>query len=259
MTILKPELVKKVKSYFDLNIYETKVWLALLSKGVSSAGEIAEISGVPRSRTYDVLESLEKRGFAIEKLGKPVKYIAVNPSIVLERLKNNIIRDADEKSKILATIKDNEDYKALLQLHKIGIEPVQPEDLSGMVKGRINLNNHLKNLVGKASKNVMIASTTQALGKEKWLKAVLDNLSRKNVKVKIMVSGDESEIKSLTKDFKADVKKSEIPSRFCIVDDEMIFMLTPDSTSEDYDSGIWVSAPYFVNAMTSLFDSAWKQ
>jgi len=65
--VLKSELVRKLKGYFDLNIYETKVWLALLSKGISSAGEIAEISGVPRSRTYDVLESLEKRGFVIQK------------------------------------------------------------------------------------------------------------------------------------------------------------------------------------------------
>ena len=95
---LNPELIKKLKGYFDLNIYETKVWLALLSKGISSAGEIAEISGVPRSRTYDVLESLEKRGFVIQKLGKPVKYIAVKPEIVIEKLKNNTATHAEEKN-----------------------------------------------------------------------------------------------------------------------------------------------------------------
>ena len=39
--IVKNELIKRIKGYFDLNIYETKVWLALLSKGISSAGEIA--------------------------------------------------------------------------------------------------------------------------------------------------------------------------------------------------------------------------
>ena len=79
----KPELVKKIKDYFSLNIYETKVWLALISKGVASAGEIAEISEVPRSRTYDVLESLEKMGFALAKIGKPVKYMAVKPTQVI--------------------------------------------------------------------------------------------------------------------------------------------------------------------------------
>ena len=256
--ILKPELMKRIKEHFNLNIYETKVWLALLSKGIATAGEVAEISNVPRSRTYDVLESLEKQGFAILKLGKPVKYIAVNPGIVLERLKNNISREADEKAKILSTIKDNEDYKALLQLHKQGIEPIQVEDLSGMVKGRSNLNNHIKTLVSRASKNVMIATTSEALSREKWLKPALDSLGKKNVKVKIMISGDENEIKLLTKDIKADIRHSEIPSRFCIVDDEMIFLLTPDTENDEHDYGIWVNAPYFVGAMTSLFDNAWK-
>src|SRR3989339_806705 len=59
--LLKQDLIGKIKDYFDLNIYETKVWLALLGKGIASAGEVASISRVPRSRTYDVLESLEKK------------------------------------------------------------------------------------------------------------------------------------------------------------------------------------------------------
>ena len=91
--IIKPELLNKVKYYFGLNIYEGKTWLALLSKGAASAGEIAELSGVPRSRTYDVLESLEKQGFVIQKLDKPVKYLAVKPDSVIEKLKSQVTRD----------------------------------------------------------------------------------------------------------------------------------------------------------------------
>src|SRR3989338_3816348 len=102
--IIKPELVKKIKDYFGLNIYETKVWMALLGKGVASAGEIAEASGVPRSRTYDVLESIEKQGFAISKIGKPAKYIAVKPGIILEKLKNNMVKDAEERVELLSRI-----------------------------------------------------------------------------------------------------------------------------------------------------------
>ena len=62
-----------------------------VSRGVSTAGELSNISDVPRSRTYDVLESLEKKGFALVKLGKPVKYIGVKPKMILEKLKNNVI------------------------------------------------------------------------------------------------------------------------------------------------------------------------
>ena len=104
--IIRNELVKQIKEYFNLNIYETKVWIALLGKGVASAGEIAEISRVPRSRTYDVLESLEKRGFTLMKLGKPVKYIAVKPDLVIEKLKANTQKNAEEKIKTLLKLKE---------------------------------------------------------------------------------------------------------------------------------------------------------
>ena len=52
---------------FGLNSYEVKIWTALLSRGVSTAGELSDIANVPRSRSYDVLESLEKKGFIIIK------------------------------------------------------------------------------------------------------------------------------------------------------------------------------------------------
>ena len=153
--ILKPELVKKIRSHFNLNIYETKVWLALLSKGIASAGEIAEISGVPRSRTYDVLESLEKDGFAISKLGKPVKYIAVKPTTVVEKLKSNTLKKADENVKMLANLKETKEYSELEELYKTGIEPVKHNNLSGAIKGKANIFNHLKELLEGTKKEAI--------------------------------------------------------------------------------------------------------
>jgi len=67
--ITDQETIKKIKS-FGLNTYEVKIWTALLSRGVSTAGELSDIANVPRSRSYDVLESLEKKGFVIMKPGK---------------------------------------------------------------------------------------------------------------------------------------------------------------------------------------------
>ncbi|MDP2628607.1 MAG: helix-turn-helix domain-containing protein, partial [Nanoarchaeota archaeon] len=104
--LIKNELINKIKDYFDLNVYETKVWLALLSKGIASAGEVADISGVPRSRTYDVLEGLEKRGFAIVKIGKPVKYLVVKPKMIIEKMKNNLKQDAEERMQSLSKVKE---------------------------------------------------------------------------------------------------------------------------------------------------------
>ena len=140
--IINQGLVKKVKDFFGLNTYETKVWLALLGKGVASAGEIAELSGVPRSRTYDVLEGLEKKGFAIIKLGKPVKYLAVNPNIVIENLKNRTLEKAKEKIKTLSKLKEMPEYSELESLHKGNLEAVKSTALSGMVRGRTNISSY---------------------------------------------------------------------------------------------------------------------
>ncbi|MFW6226360.1 MAG: TrmB family transcriptional regulator, partial [bacterium] len=80
-----------------MNSYEAKLWTALLSRGVSTAGELSDIANVPRSRTYDVLESLEKKGFIIMKIGKPIKYLAVDPEEVLKRVQDSIKKDAENK------------------------------------------------------------------------------------------------------------------------------------------------------------------
>ena len=103
--IVKEDFLKKLRSAFDLNEYEVKIWTALLSRGVSAAGELSEISNVPRSRSYDVLESLEKKGFIIMKLGKPIKYMAVKPEEILRRVKSQLSRKAEEHVKMLDEIK----------------------------------------------------------------------------------------------------------------------------------------------------------
>jgi len=75
--IVKEEFLSRLRKIFDLNLYEVKVWTALLSRGTSTAGELSSISDVPRSRTYDILESLEKKGFIVMKLGKPIQFVAL--------------------------------------------------------------------------------------------------------------------------------------------------------------------------------------
>ena len=111
--IVKEDFLNNIRRYFDLNLYEVKLWSALLSRGVSTAGELSDIADVPRSRSYDVLESLEKKGFVVMKLGKPIKYLAVPPTEVVERVKKNMHNDAEEKLKRLDTLKSSELLKEL--------------------------------------------------------------------------------------------------------------------------------------------------
>lgn len=258
--ITKPELIKKLKGYFDLNIYETKIWLALLSKGISSAGEIAELSGVPRSRTYDVLESLEKRGFVIQKLGKPVKYIAVKPEIVIEKLKNNAGKEAEEKIKTLSTLKDTTEYQELQELHKTGIEPIKNHELSTSIKGRSNLYLQMKSIMESAEKTVHLTSSAFELNqKSKMFKETFDKLKKRKVDIKIMIGDDENEAKKISKKLGVEIKSRPIHARFVIADrTELIFTIKPTNVHEDFDYGVWINSPFFTSSLAYMFEMAWK-
>ena len=251
MTV-KPELMKRIREHFNLNIYETKVWIALLSKGIATAGEIAEMSNVPRSRTYDVLESLEKQGFAILKLGKPVKYIAVDPGVVVERLKTNITREADERSGILAKIKDSEDFKQIDLLHKQGIIPVSAEDLSGMIKGRNNIYNHMKSMISNAKKEVLMSISASELKNKKFLNL----FNSRKIKAKVISNASEDELKAIP----VDARQAKLNGRFCIADEkEALLLITPETADEDADYAIWINSPYFIQTLSNMFNIAWEK
>jgi len=253
--ILKQELVKKVKNYFDLNIYETKVWLALLTKGIASAGEIAEISGVPRSRTYDVLDSLEKQGYAIAKIGKPVKYLPVKPAMIIEKLKNNAVKNADDKVKMLAKVKDTEEYSELEKLHKTGIIPVRREDISTSLRGKSNISSYVREIMQNAKKEVIICTdATDISFKLKLFQQTFARLKNSKVKIKIALSGDKDNIEKLSKSLNIKIQQMNVPGKFYIADrQEILFYVSKD---KDDDMAIWINSEFFAESFANLFDKA---
>lgn len=259
--IVKEEFLSKLRRYFSLNLYEVKIWAALLSRGVSTAGELSDIANVPRSRSYDVLESLEKKGFVIMKLGKPIKYLAVPPSEVIERVKKNMKQDANSKIKRLEDLKDTDLLNELNSLHSQGVELVEPSDLSGSLRGRHNLYNHLELTIRNAEEEVVIMTTTQGLMRKiEGLKSIFEKIKKRGVKVKIAAPLTK-EAKDAVKDLGdvAEVRHTDSKARYTVVDGkEIIFMVTDDSEIHPtYDIGIWVNTPFFANAMQDLFDLAW--
>ena len=259
--IVKEEFLSKLRRYFNLNLYEVNIWTALLSRGISTAGELSDIANVPRSRSYDILESLEKKGFVIMKLGKPIKYIAVDPAEVVERVKKNFKKEAEESVKRLDDLKKTDVIQELNSLHTQGVELIEPCDLSGSLKGRHNLYNHLELTIGSAESTVTIQTTTQGLiRKIDSLKPVFEQIKKRGVKIRIaapLTKETEKAVKDLEK--VAEIRHTSSKARFVIVDSkELIFMVMDDSdVHPTYDIGIWINTPFFAKALEELFETAW--
>ncbi len=261
--IVNEEFLKKLRSSFDLNIYEVKVWTALLSRGVATAGELADISSVPRSRSYDVLENLEKKGFIIMKLGKPIKYIAVKPEEILKRIKKKVEDDTKLRLATLNKVAETDVYQEIDLLYRQGIDKVEPAELSGVLKGRKNVHDHLKTIIANAENTVNIMTTEKGLlRKVDLLKSVIKKAKANGVKVKIVAPV--KELSFISKDVKEAVElrstDEKTKARFVLVDGkELLFMLADDQdVHEAYDMGIWVKTPYFTNALNQMYELNWK-
>src|SRR3989344_5437264 len=262
--IVKEEFLSKLRQFFGLNLYEVRIWTALLSRGISTAGELSDIGNVPRSRAYDVLESLEKKGFVIMKLGKPIKYVAVEPQEVINRVKKLVKRNSDDRMKRLDGLKNSDVLTELNLLHKQGIEFIEPTDLSGAIRGRHNLYSHLEQMVKGANKSITLVTTSKGvLRKLDALKGEFEKLAKKGVSIRIAapVTHDSAkEIKDVSK--VADIRHLEgMDARFCVVDGkELLFMaLNDDNVHPTYDLGIWVNTPYFTTALDNMFNQVWDK
>ncbi|MBW3004588.1 hypothetical protein KY310_02045 [Candidatus Woesearchaeota archaeon] len=261
--IVQTDFLNRLKD-FGLNSYEAKLWTALLSRGVATAGELSDIANVPRSRSYDVLESLEKKGFVVMKLGKPIKYIAVSPSEVIERVKKSILEDAEKQSKVLEGLRNSEVLNELTSLHKKGINHVDPADLTGAVKGSTNLYSHLSSAIRNAETSVSILTTEAGLSrKSSVLKNALNKAKSKGVKIRIaapLTKSNNAAQKALSA-FGQVKKVDAVKARFCIIDGKsvVIMAMDDDKTHKNYDFGVWVNTEFFAKAFDNIFNMLWNK
>ena len=261
--IVKDEFLSRLRKIFDLSLYEVKVWTALLSRGTSTAGELSSISDVPRSRTYDILESLEKKGFIIMKLGKPIKFVALKPDEVVERVKKNLMKYTQERTKRLETLKGDEVLEELNGLFTKGIKFVEPADLSGSLKGRQNIYNHLDMMIRDAEQMITIVTTSEGLNRKlEALMPSLEKCKKRGIRIRIAAPINSNNLK-VARELKkvAEVKDLQgMKARFAIIDGkQLMFMLLDDEKFHpNYDIGIWISTEFFALAMEQLFELAWK-
>lgn len=262
--IVKDEFLSRLRKIFDLNLYEVKVWTALLSRGTSTAGELSNISDVPRSRTYDILESLEKKGFIVMKIGKPIKFVALKPEEVVERVKKNLMLNAKEKTDRLEKLKGDEVLEELTGLFTKGIKFVEPSDLSGSLKGRQNLYNHLDMMVRDAEDTITIVTTAEGLNRKmEALMPSFEKVKKRGVIVRIAAPIDknnEEVAKELSK--VAEVRNLQsIKARFTIIDGtQIMFMLLDDEKFHpNYDVGVWINTEFFAGALEQMFELAWNE
>ncbi|AMD29955.1 hypothetical protein Nps_02735 [Candidatus Nanopusillus acidilobi] len=257
--VISEELVEKIKSSFNLNTYEARIWLALLMKGIATAGELADIADIPRSRAYDVLESLEKKGFVIMKLGKPIKYLAVPPNEVVERVKRRYEESMSRRINELEKVKTSDLIKELDALHKSGVGSIDVSEKSGAIRGQQNIISHLESMLKEAQKNVNIVTTQLTFVRDAIaLKPIFYELRERQIPVRIITPIDEGnakyvqELMNVVEIYDA----GDYRGRIVTVDSEEILMMLFDEKEvpSSMDVAVWLYAPALAKFIDEMIE-----
>lgn len=239
-----------------LNLYERKIFVALLARGVATAGELSQIANVPRSRSYDILESLSEKGFVVVQPSKPIRYVALAPKDAMERTKENLRRKHNEMTERIDSMNNSPVMAELESIYKEGLNLVQPFEMTGTLKGRHSINQHLGSLFKKATKEIRIITTEGGLN-ELYSNHYnsLKRINKRGVKIRIIAPMSEtSPVKAFSEI--ADMKNTKKPlNRVYTIDDKhVLFALTDDKkVHQTQDVAFWAQSQHAIKSFVEPF------
>ena len=253
-----------------LNMYERKIYSALLGRGVSTAGELSEMTNVPRSRAYDVLESLAEKGFAVIKSSKPMEYVSIPPQQAIENIKKQHRQELQEKVDRLDSFKDSEAVDELESLYDQGLELVDPADMSGSLKGSRQIQQHQGTMFQDAEDNIRVLTSEEGLKdlQENHHEA-LQEASEQGVNVQILAPVSEEnyrhyqELQEIadTKNIEEDEEVHAPDGPLSIIDDDSVTMsMTHEDVHSTQDSAFWTESDHLAsNTMAPVFKTLWNK
>ena len=206
-----------------LTMYEAQAYVTLTSLISSTASEIAEESGIPRSKIYDVLKGLSKKHYLEVEDGRPLTYNVKSPVEVLSREKERINTEIDDTITRLTYIYENGMSQVQAPIWRIyGVEKIIAQELEIIKRAKHSVNMRI---------GFLFKNEGEALVK------ALKN--RHDLKINILASptcyinNEEYDIISIFKDNGINIQKADIPFVKLIISDSKEMMHTYTKFSED--------------------------
>lgn len=244
-----------------LNRYESKAYLALVSSGITTAGKLAERSGIPRAKIYEVLRSLERQGFAVSTSTRPSKFKSVELDEVSGKLQDKAKSDYENRVVEISEIQ-KELQKNLDGLDKsVGAE----EEMVWILRGRDNIYNAMDKLVDDAQSKIVAATTEKGVVRKLFRhKKKLSEAGKRGVDVRLLAPITKSNAEIVRDSVENFILQhgNSISARFLLSDDKKgVIILHPDDdgTTQHNETGLLISSPYFVKALGHFFEHKWEK
>ncbi len=171
------DVIDKVLTDLGLTKYEAMIYRALIKLGEAKALEIAQTSGVPREKTYQVLRELEDKDIVKRIEGKPRKWVAMPPHAIFEDV-------ITEKKKTIT--KMEETIKALQNLYEKGFRRTERKDLNVWEIGESSFEESFYSTLNYAHLNIYALLTPFSLDNLTYNMDLIKKLYKKDLDIKIL-------------------------------------------------------------------------
>jgi len=219
---------RKSLDKIGLTSYEIRTFTALLKAGEITASELSQKSGVPYSKIYEVLGTLEEKGWAGSDDSRPTKYFAKSPATALDTTKQKKEQDFKENQNIILS--------ELIPLYEKSGTSERPD--IWVLSGTVNIASKVLEMVELCKNEVLIAIPKASEDLVKQALPKLRLLHDKGVNVTILTSDnlDKESLKAITRVAKVKVKKGLFGGGIISDKRYVVILLGPevsDSTSAD--------------------------
>lgn len=169
---------RKALEKIGLTSYEIRTFSSLLKGGELTASDLSQKSGVPYSKIYEVLGTLEEKGWIGSDDSRPTKYFAKSPSTGLETTKQKMESEFKENQSII--------LNELVPLYEKSGTSERPD--IWVLSGTVNIAAKILEMVESCRNEVMIALPEASEEIVKQALPKLRSLHDKGVKITILTS-----------------------------------------------------------------------
>lgn len=169
---------RRVLRELGLTDYETRAYLSLLERGVLTASQVSESAGVPYSKVYETLTSLDRKGWIESDQGRPSRYYPKAPSEALATAK----LQQEEKLKAWEKTITNE-LQPLYEKREIREKP----DI-WILRGELSTVTKLREMLENTKNELMVAAPIFPKLLADSVMPILKRLQDTEVKMQFMVS-----------------------------------------------------------------------
>jgi len=230
------KMAEKLKE-IGLTEYEAKVYLTLLTRGSLQGGELALSSGVPRTKVYEAVKGLIKKGL-IEAYGRPRRFSAVSNPEPFE----TIIEQEERRFRELKSLIN--DIKSMSQ--KTGVSSVKG---SFQIINGGSLESVVNDMISKTHDKITFILNSNTFGIVKKYERQLMSMRLSEVKVNVIVSTKDSElVNDASNSLLPVLVGNTIDGRSAVVSDGKYLLLI----NEDSGTGILVMLPQLVSLIDKL-------